>query len=151
MRLRLKAILLILLCFWMIPAYGFQGKLAPEQELRARALFSQLRCVVCQNQSIDSSDADVAKDLREIVREQINAGKSDVQIKDFLVARYGEFILLKPRFGWHTSILWAAPSILLIGVFWLFIRARKVKKSEGERTLSTKEEVDLAKILNRKN
>jgi cytochrome c-type biogenesis protein CcmH len=81
----------------------------PALEERARALSAELRCMVCQNQSIDDSDAPLAADLRVLLRERIMAGDSDAEVIDFLVARYGEFILLKPRFAWHTLILWAAP------------------------------------------
>src|ERR1700704_4951006 len=78
-------------------------------EQRARALSKELRCMVCQNQSIDDSDAPLARDLRILVRERLTAGVSDDQVIDFLVARYGEFVLLKPRFSWHTAVLWLAP------------------------------------------
>jgi cytochrome c-type biogenesis protein CcmH len=81
----------------------------PTLEARARALSTELRCMVCQNQSIDDSDAPLAADLRVLLRERIAAGDTDQQVMDFLVARYGEFILLKPRFAWHTLLLWAAP------------------------------------------
>ena len=75
-------------------------------EARARALSKELRCMVCQNQSIDDSDAPLARDLRILVRERLQAGDSDQQVIDFLVARYGEFVLLRPRFSWHTALLW---------------------------------------------
>ena len=78
----------------------------PALEARARALSQELRCMVCQNQSIDDSDAPLARDLRVLVRERLTAGDSDQQVLDFLVARYGEFVLLKPRFRWHTALLW---------------------------------------------
>jgi cytochrome c-type biogenesis protein CcmH len=81
----------------------------PALEARARALSAELRCMVCQNQSIDDSDAPLAADLRVLVRERLTAGDSDAEVIGFLVARYGEFILLKPRFGWHTVALWGAP------------------------------------------
>ena len=81
----------------------------PVLEARARALSAELRCMVCQNQSIDDSDAPLAADLRVLVRERLAAGDSDAEVIDFLVARYGEFILLKPRFAWHTVWLWGAP------------------------------------------
>lgn len=129
-------------------AFALEQILAPELEPRARALFSQLRCVVCQNQSIGNSDADVARDLRQIVREMIAAGKSDDQVREFLVARYGEFILLKPVVAWHTILLWGAPLALLIGgglLAWSSARARRGHKDEAN--LSDKEEADLAKIL----
>src|SRR6195256_2677926 len=88
----------------------------PAKELRARDLLRELRCMVCQNQSIDDSDAPLARDLRLLVRERIAAGDSDAQVLDFLVARYGEFVLLKPRFEWRTALLWLTPfGVLLIG------------------------------------
>jgi cytochrome c-type biogenesis protein CcmH len=86
----------------------------PALEARARALSEGLRCLVCQNQSIDDSDAPLAKDLRILVRERLKAGDSDQQIIDFIVSRYGEFVLLKPRLSPHTWILWfATPFVLL--------------------------------------
>jgi cytochrome c-type biogenesis protein CcmH len=87
----------------------------PAQEARARALSKQLRCMVCQNQSIDDSDAPLARDLRILVRERLQAGDSNSQVLDFLVQRYGEFVLLQPRLHWRTALLWLAPPILLIG------------------------------------
>jgi cytochrome c-type biogenesis protein CcmH len=87
----------------------------PAQEARARALSRELRCMVCQNQSIDDSDAPLARDLRLLVRERIVAGDSDDKVIAFLTARYGEFVLLKPRFAWHTALLWLAPAALVLG------------------------------------
>src|SRR5262245_24804739 len=78
----------------------------PALEARARVLSKELRCMVCQNQSIDDSDAPLARDLRILVRERLQAGDSDQRVIDFLVARYGEFVLLKPRLSWHTALLW---------------------------------------------
>lgn len=91
----------------------------PAKEARARALSRELRCMVCQNQSIDDSDASLARDLRLLVRERIAAGDSDAKVIDFLVARYGEFVLLKPRFDSHTLLLWLLPPLVLLagGVF----------------------------------
>jgi cytochrome c-type biogenesis protein CcmH len=87
-------------------------------EARAREISSELRCMVCQNQSIDDSEAPLARDLRLLVRERLKAGDSDTQVVDFMVARYGEFVLLKPRMSWHTAILWGAPlTILIAGLF----------------------------------
>ena len=125
--------------------------LPPEMQDRAKALFLQLRCVVCQNQSIGDSDADVAKDLREIVREQMLAGRTDGEILDFLVARYGEFILLKPVFAWHTAILWVAPVLLLvIGALLAWrVTSQSVKPSNNEE-LSADDQKELDEIL-RKN
>src|SRR6266850_3184625 len=81
----------------------------PKMEGRARALSHELRCMVCQNQSIDDSDAPLARDLRILVRERLRAGDTDQQVIDYLVARYGDFVLLKPRFAWDTAVLWLAP------------------------------------------
>jgi cytochrome c-type biogenesis protein CcmH len=101
-----------------IPAWAVQpDEVLPDAplEARARALSKELRCMVCQNQSIDDSDAPLARDLRILVRERLQGGDSDRQVIDFLVARYGEFVLLKPRFTWHTALLWLGPPATLIG------------------------------------
>jgi len=87
----------------------------PALETRARVLSKELRCLVCQNQSIDDSAAPLARDLRVLVRERLTGGDSDQQVLDYLVARYGEFVLLKPRFAWHTALLWLGPPGVLIG------------------------------------
>jgi cytochrome c-type biogenesis protein CcmH len=86
----------------------------PALEKRARDISAGLRCLVCQNQSIDDSDAQLAKDLRVLVRERLVAGDTDAQVRDFLVQRYGEFVLLKPTFGTHTLLLWLTPALVLI-------------------------------------
>ncbi len=91
----------------------------PVLEQRARAISAELRCLVCQNQSIDDSDAPLARDLRLIVREKLKAGASDSDIRRFLVDRYGEFVLLRPPFNWHTALLWLGPfAVLLGGMLW---------------------------------
>ncbi len=87
----------------------------PKLEARARQISHGLRCLVCQNQSIDDSDAPLARDLRLLVRERIKSGDSDGQVIDFIVARYGDFVLLKPPLTWHTALLWATPFLLLDG------------------------------------
>lgn len=86
----------------------------PKLEARARALSQELRCMVCQNQSIDDSNAPLARDLRLLVRERLQAGDSNRQVIDYLVGRYGEFVLLRPRLTWQTVALWAAPALLLL-------------------------------------
>jgi len=86
----------------------------PALEKRAREISAGLRCLVCQNQSIDDSDAQLAKDLRLLVRERLVAGDTDTQVRDFLVQRYGEFVLLKPTFGTHTLLLWLTPALVLV-------------------------------------
>jgi cytochrome c-type biogenesis protein CcmH len=130
----------------------------PALETRARALSKELRCMVCQNQSIDDSDAPLARDLRVLVRERLQSGDSDAEVLDFLVARYGEFVLLKPRFGGRTALLWLMPAIaLLLGVGGLVIAWRRYRRaasagptSTGEGTsLSSAEEARLSRILQR--
>lgn len=94
----------------------------PVLEQRARDISAGLRCLVCQNQSIDDSDADLAKDLRVLVRERLVAGDSDEAVRQYLVDRYGEYVLLNPRLGGHTLLLWiAAPALLLAGLGTLFV------------------------------
>ena len=111
----------------------------PALEQRARAISAQLRCLVCQNQSIDDSDAPLAADLRTLVREQLVAGKSDAEIMAFLVARYGDFVLLNPRFGAATLLLWGTPfAVLLIAGTMLFLRRRRTE-SAREQPLSEAE------------
>lgn len=100
----------------------------PALEARARALSKELRCMVCQNQSIDDSEAPLARDLRMLVRERLQAGESDRHVIDFLVARYGEFVLLRPRFSWHTALLWLGPAaMLIIGACGIIVLARRYR------------------------
>jgi cytochrome c-type biogenesis protein CcmH len=102
----------------------------PVLEARARALSLKLRCMVCQNQSIDDSDAPLARDLRILVRERLKAGDTDSQIRAFLVARYGQFVLLEPETNYRTALLWLTPlAVLLAGILVLlrFFRRRRVK------------------------
>ena len=114
----------------------------PGQESRARHLFQQFRCVVCQNESIDDSDADLAHDLRQIVRQQVAAGRSDDQIKAFLVDRYGEFILLTPRLSAGNALLWLTPVLILVaGGAFFALRARRPARFEA--ALSLDEELRL--------
>jgi cytochrome c-type biogenesis protein CcmH len=111
----------------------------PALEQRARGLSAGLRCLVCQNQSIDDSDAQLAKDLRLLVRERLVAGDTDAQVRDFLVQRYGEFVLLKPTFGMHTLLLWLTPAlVLLLGGIGAYVALRRrpqpaVALDEGEQ------------------
>jgi cytochrome c-type biogenesis protein CcmH len=127
----------------------------PALETRARELSRELRCMVCQNQSIDDSDAPIARDLRILVRERLKAGDSNGQVLDYLTSRYGEFVLLRPRFGWHTALLWLWPAILLIiGALGLVYVARRSAKpaaagSPGEQALSAREQSKLADLLRR--
>ena len=116
-----RVILVVLALVGAAPLHAVQvDEILPDPalETRARAISHDLRCMVCQNQSIDDSEAPLARDLRLLVRERLKAGDSDTQVVDFMVARYGEFVLLRPRMSWHTAILWAAPlTILVIGLF----------------------------------
>jgi cytochrome c-type biogenesis protein CcmH/NrfF len=122
----------------------------PALEARARSLSEGLRCLVCQNQSIDASDADLARDLRLLVRERIKAGDSDEQVMDFIVSRYGEFVLLKPRFDLRNAALWGAPFLLLVGgAIFLFGAARKLQPTDTA-SLSPDELAALDKALERK-
>jgi cytochrome c-type biogenesis protein CcmH len=117
----------------------------PALEARARALSAELRCMVCQNQSIDDSDAPLARDLRILLRERLAAGDSNEQVIDFLVARYGEFILLRPRLTWHTALLWIAPpAILAIGgvIAVVAFRRRRLTAEVVQLTPAEQEELD---------
>jgi cytochrome c-type biogenesis protein CcmH len=116
-----RHVALVLACWGMLAAAHPAFAVQPDEvlsdanlEARARALSRELRCMVCQNQSIDDSDAPLAKDLRILVRERLTKGDSDEQVIDFLVSRYGEFVLLKPPFEWHTAILWLTPLLALL-------------------------------------
>ena len=125
----------------------------PSKEARARDLSRELRCMVCQNQSIDDSDAPLARDLRLLVRERIGAGDSDGQVIEFLVARYGEFVLLKPRFNPHTLVLWLLPPLVLLGgglALWTYSRRRsKFPDTEDPRLLrlTAEEEARLERLI----
>jgi cytochrome c-type biogenesis protein CcmH len=130
----------------------------PAQEARARALSRELRCMVCQNQSIDDSDAPLARDLRLLVRERIGAGDTDSQVMDFLVARYGAFVLLKPRFEAQTYALWLLPPLALgIGAILLLLAVRR-RRLAGElrgdtdvAPLNSEEQAQLAELIGDKN
>jgi cytochrome c-type biogenesis protein CcmH len=125
----------------------------PAKEARARNLSRELRCMVCQNQSIDDSEAPLARDLRLLVRERIAGGDSDAQVIDFLVARYGEFVLLKPPLEPHTLLLWLLPPFALAGgglALWLNWRRRsKPAAGEGELPfkLTAEEEARLQRLM----
>lgn len=98
----------------------------PAQEARARHIFEQVRCLVCQNESIDDSEAELAHDLRQVVREQVREGHSDAEIKTFLTDRYGEFVLLKPSFSIGNAALWGGPFVVVgLGIVLLLARLRK--------------------------
>jgi cytochrome c-type biogenesis protein CcmH len=124
----------------------------PAKEARARELSRELRCMVCQNQSIDDSDAPLARDLRLLVRERLAGGDSDSQVLDFLVARYGEFVLLKPRLERHTLLLWLLTPLALggggIALWWHYRRREKGTSADGTPpALSADEEARVEKLL----
>jgi cytochrome c-type biogenesis protein CcmH len=121
----------------------------PVLEARARQLSEELRCMVCQNQSIDDSNAPLAHDLRVLVRQRLTEGDSDRQVMDFLVARYGEFVLLKPRLELHTLLLWGLPpAALLAGIIALFVMAGRRKNVNVQpEALSSAEQRKLSTLV----
>ena len=150
----LRGLLVAVLCSIAAPAFAVQPDeiLAdPTLELRARELSRELRCMVCQNQSIDDSDAPLARDLRLLVRERLKAGDSNGQVLDFLTARYGQFVLLKPRFAWDTAVLWVAPlAVLLLGGLGLLSLLRRPNRNQipaGEQPLTEAERARLSALL----
>ena len=146
----MKWLLLVVALLIAGPAFAVQPDEIlqdPVLEARARALSGTLRCVVCQNQSIDDSDAPLARDLRLLIREHLVQGETDGQIVDYVVARYGDFVLLKPRLNASTWALWATPFVVLsIGIAALWRRRRKAEPA-AEQPLSVAEQAELKKAL----
>ncbi len=152
-----------LLCALVVAAAGIGGGVPaaiavqpdevlsdPALEKRARGLSVGLRCLVCQNQSIDDSDAPLAKDLRVLVRERLVAGDSDEQVIDYVVARYGDFVLLKPPMNIHTLLLWLAPFFALLGAFVIVMRGMRARPATMDvpaAPLSAQEKAALDHIL----
>lgn len=147
---RLLAALLMVLM--LAPAQGFAVQpdevlSDPVLETRARAISANLRCLVCQNQSIDDSDAELARDLRLLVRERLVAGDSDTEVIDYVVARYGEFVLLRPVMALHTLLLWvAAPLILAIGLVFVILGARRKRVAVEAVDLTPEERKALERL-----
>jgi cytochrome c-type biogenesis protein CcmH len=104
----------------------------PAQEARARHIFQGVRCLVCQNESIDDSEADLAADLRKVIREQVAAGKSDAEIKKYLTDRYGEFVLLTPEFNWMNLALWGGPFVVVVAGAGLLVSRLRNRTPETE-------------------
>jgi cytochrome c-type biogenesis protein CcmH len=133
------------------PAVAVQpGEILPDaaMERRARAISSELRCLVCQNQSIDDSDAPLAKDLRVLVRERLVAGDSDRAVRDFVVARYGDFVLLRPPFDVRTALLWAAPFLILLAALgFMWRRGRAMAAPASAAPLSEEERRRVERLL----
>ncbi len=140
------------LCFLLLltPAHAVEpGEMLkdPALEARARKLSQELRCVVCQNQSIDDSNAPLAHDLRVIVRERLTAGDTDSQVLAFVKARYGEFVLLRPPFKPQTLLLWLTPLLLLGGTAIFLVRARRRQPASATAPLSADEQRRLDELL----
>ena len=122
----------------------------PALEARARELGKELRCVVCQNQSIDDSNAPLARDLRILLRERLKEGDTDDEAMDYIVARYGNFVLLRPPFEWSTLMLWFGPAIIFLlafGTYWIFVRGRPAAPADVPDQLSPAEREKLETIL----
>lgn len=153
LRQMLTAIALMLALVAPAAAYNPDEVLAdPALEARARSLSLEFRCLVCQNQSIDDSNAELARDLRLLVRERLVEGDSDEEVINYVVSRYGEFVLLKPRLSMQTVLLWGAPvAILVIGATVMVMngrsRNRAAATATGKGDLSADERAELAKLL----
>ncbi|MEZ5872427.1 MAG: cytochrome c-type biogenesis protein [Nitratireductor sp.] len=150
---RLVTILVFLLV--ASPAFAVQPDEVlpdPALEARARTLSAELRCMVCQNQSIDDSDASLARDLRVLVRERLVAGDSNEEVLDYLVSRYGEFVLLKPRLSMRNVVLWGTPVALLVlaGLAFIFWQGSR-PSGKKVAVLSRDEEARIAALLDRKD
>jgi cytochrome c-type biogenesis protein CcmH len=150
----LKPLVLLIALLASAPSWAVQPDEVlsdPALEARARAISKELRCMVCQNESIDDSEAPLARDLRVLVRERLKAGDSDQQIIDFLVSRYGEFVLLRPRLSWHTAALWGTPpALVLLAVIMIVMverRRRATPRETAPGNLTAAEERRLAEIL----
>lgn len=152
---RVSAVFLVLLTALYLGATAAQA-VSPDEvlpnpalETRARTISTELRCMVCQNQSIDDSNADLARDLRVLVRERLTAGDTDEQVLDFIVARYGEFVLLKPRLMLSTILLWGFPiAALLAGAIAIGVSILRRRRAPIETTpLSDSEKKQLKKLL----
>lgn len=150
---RLSRLVLILCALLALQPAAFAVKpdemLAdPALEARARTLSAELRCMVCQNQSIDDSDAELARDLRILVRDRLKAGDSDEQVMNYIVSRYGEFVLLKPRVSLRNSLLWATPVlVLLIGAAVVLVMARRRRVLAETPALTPEERAALKRIV----
>jgi len=150
-----KLLVVIFLVTIAAPAWAVQPDEVlsdPVLEQRARELSAELRCMVCQNQSIDDSDASLARDLRVLVRERLVAGDSNDEVLDYLVSRYGEFVLLKPRLSVRNLVLWATPFALLAMAAIAFVGwQRNRARTAGPMALSKEEEARIAALLDRQD
>jgi cytochrome c-type biogenesis protein CcmH len=163
--IRLLGIIFLVSAVWTSPSYAVNPEemLAdPEMEENARAVSRHLRCVVCQNQSIDDSDAQLARDMRVLVRERIMAGDTNREVLDYMVSRYGNYVLLKPPFEASTYVLWIGPAVIFflglvaVGVFMYQRRPQVVPITSSNRTsetprLTEEEQKKLDKLLGKDN
>jgi cytochrome c-type biogenesis protein CcmH len=152
----IRSLIFALIVIGAVPAFAVQpDEILSDQTLEARArnLSRELRCMVCQNQSIDDSEAELARDLRILVRQRLLAGDSDQQVLDFLTARFGDFVLLKPPFNVHTALLWLLPAgLLAIGAVALVIVGRRQRNAQQpDTTLTAAEKGRLAELVNLPN
>ena len=146
----MKHLVFILALMAATPAFAVQpDEILSDSKLeaRARALSGGLRCLVCQNQSIDDSDAPLARDLRILIRERLVEGDSDQQVRDFAVARYGDFVLLKPRLTPATAVLWTTPVAALVIAGLFLFRRRKGTPAPAEQPLTTAEQAEFERAL----
>ncbi len=150
----LRALLIVLLAALLPVSAGAvqPGEMLedPALEARARGISKEIRCLVCQNESIDESNADLARDLRVLIRERLVAGDTDEQVRQFLVDRYGEYVLLRPTFTGANMVIWLlGPALLILGgvAAVVFIRNRRPPEKAAPQKLSAEEEARLAKLL----
>ncbi|MCT8999661.1 cytochrome c-type biogenesis protein [Chelativorans intermedius] len=149
----MRVLLLLLGLLAVAPAFAVEPDemLAdPALEARARALSAELRCMVCQNQSIDDSNAELARDLRVLVRERIRAGDTDEEVLSYVVSRYGEFVLLKPRMSARNAVLWATPLLVLAGGGLIAFLALRRRARQPAAALTEEEERTLKAVLDRR-
>lgn len=163
--IRLLGVILLISAVWASPSYAVNPEEIlsdPEMEENARAVSRHLRCVVCQNQSIDDSDAELARDMRVLVRERIMAGDTNREVLDYMVSRYGNYVLLKPPFEASTYVLWIGPGVIFllgliaVGVFMYQRRPQTVpldqrSRNGKERGLTDEERKKLDKLMGRDN
>lgn len=163
--IRLLSVILLISAVWASPSHAVNPEemLAdPEMEENARAVSRHLRCVVCQNQSIDDSDAELARDMRVLVRERIMAGDTNREVLDYMVSRYGNYVLLKPPFEASTYVLWIGPAVIFVlgliavGVFMYQRRPQVVpissdNRASGPSRLTEEEQKKLDKLLGKDN
>jgi len=146
---RLGAVL-VLTVGLVLPAFAVQPDEVlddPALEARARELSTELRCMVCQNESIDASNAPLARDIRILLRERLEEGDTNREVLDYLVSRYGEFVLLKPRLSAHTLLLWLTPLLVLLAGGWMVVGGLRRRRRVEPDPLSAAEEAELKRVL----